>query len=98
MTVTPDTNDLRMTPDDFRHANLIALLLLCAKTLQVAAPLIPKTDSVSKQKCEKQLGSFIYQLGLMYGDVRGLETDTLAMAKELGFNVEQQYLSPEGHA
>jgi hypothetical protein len=100
MTVSPSSTDLeRMSPTDIRNANIIALLLLCAKTLQVVTPLCGANANVANRDVAgKHLAEFVYQLTSMYGDGHGLETGTLALAKELGFNVEQQYLSKVAHA
>lgn len=100
MTVTPDTNDLnRMTPDGVRRANLITLLMLCAKTLQVSAPgRREHADAAAVDECGKHLASLVFQLTAMHGDGHQLEADTLLLAKDLGFDVEQRYTSKVARA
>lgn len=100
MTVTPSSPDLeRMSPEELRTANLITLLLLCAKTLQVTVPNCGLDVSEEKRhEAGNHLASFVYQLSSNYGDGKSLEADTIALAKKIGFNVEQRYLSPEAHA
>ena len=100
MNATPISKDReRMSPRDVRNANLLTLLLCIAKTLQVAAPGC-RSDSSPEQKDQagKQLFDLVYQLGNMYGDGHGLEADALALAKELGFEIEQHFLSEVAHA
>jgi hypothetical protein len=100
MNVAPSSTDLeRMPPTDVRNANLITLLLLCAKTLQVCVPgCMPNADKAKAEEAGKQLADFVYQLSFMYGDGHTLEAETLALAKELGFNLEQRYMSKVAHA
>lgn len=100
MNVSPSSNDLEhMSPTDIRNANLITLLLLCAKTLQAAVPgCAPNAEHAKKEEAGKHLADFVYQLSFMCGDGHTLEAETLALAKELGFNIEQRYMSKVAHA
>jgi hypothetical protein len=89
----------RMSPEDIRNGNLLTLLLCCAKTLQAATPgCLPDSSPEQMDEANKQLASFVYQLARMYGDGHDLEADALALAKELGFEIEQRYLSKVAHA
>jgi hypothetical protein len=100
MITMPSSKDLhRMSPENIRNGNLLTLLLCCAKTLQLATPgCLPDASEKQKNEAGKQLSSFLYQLARMYGDGHGLEADALALAKELGFEIEQCFLSEVAHA
>lgn len=88
-----------MTPEDERNAKIIGLLLVTAKMLGgVTRATQNRNSGLPSEGAGKYVVAFLEAAVGMYGDGPQLEKETLALAKELGFNVEQIYTSGVAHA
>jgi hypothetical protein len=98
--MTLDQKQLQqMTPEDVRNAKIIGLLLIVGKMLggvtraQQSGPNSPESETAGPYVL-----SFIEAAVGLHGDGVQLEKDTLALAKQLGFEIEQRQMSGVAHA
>ena len=98
MTLDPKQHR-KMTPEDESNAKIIALLMATAKMLECVTRIATSDPNNSnKESALKHVLSFLDVAIGLHGDGAKLEKDTLALAKELGFVVEQRYISKVPHA
>lgn len=78
---------------------IIGQLMVTAKMLG-AAVRITRTPATERGEdaLSKELAIYLRTSVELHGDGVELEADTIALAKELGFNIEQRYISPEAKA
>lgn len=82
---------------DERKIKIIGQLMVTAKMLG-AAVRITRTAERGEDALSKELAIYLRTSVELHGDGVELEADTIALAKELGFNIEQRYVSPEAKA